>query len=396
MAFLAPDPFATIPTSLMYVGVSAILNCYNQIDVPAVSTRSLEKESMFYFSSMNVNTGTLISIRPDLPMLYPIRYVYGFSSKGFSYFITTQLKFSSSQLPNEYITKLVRVCQSDRHYYSYTEIPIDCVSNGQSVTEYNLIQAAYVGKSGTDLAKNLGINTTDDVLYAIFSKGENNIPANKSAVCIYSLKSIRRKFMENIQSCFDGHGSKGLEFIRRYSDSKNNSCINTKLKITEDFCGSELNHPIGGEHAISAVSVATYETRMTAVVAIQHRRFTVAFIGTADGHLKKLILESNTSAVQYDDIEIDENAAISSDLRFDPMEMHLYVMTKDRVTKVKLYDCDDFLDCPQCSSVTDPYCEWCFMENNCSSFDDNHRQGVSNYIVIGVVVGSIILIFTAH
>jgi plexin A len=50
---------------------------------------------------------------------YPINYIYGFSSEGFSYFLTTQMKQTS---PSPYDSKIVRVCHDDSDYYSYTEV----------------------------------------------------------------------------------------------------------------------------------------------------------------------------------------------------------------------------------------------------------------------------------
>ena len=89
----------------------------------------------------------------------------GFDSEGFSYFLTTQMRQTS---PSPYHSKLVsrqltdsdrqlaekshllvidtdfeinfaqvRVCHDDSDYYSYTEIPIECVSQGLS---YTLVQ----------------------------------------------------------------------------------------------------------------------------------------------------------------------------------------------------------------------------------------------------------------
>jgi plexin A len=55
---------------------------------------------------------------------YPINYIYGFSSEGFSYFLTTQMKQTS---PSPYESKIVRVCHDDSDYYSYTEVRIQSI-----------------------------------------------------------------------------------------------------------------------------------------------------------------------------------------------------------------------------------------------------------------------------
>ena len=81
----------------------------------------------------------------------------------------------------------------------------------KSGSQNNLpLQAAFVGKPGSDLASNLGITPQDDVLYAVFSESDSSEgeitskPNKNSALCVYSLKKIRRKFMQNIQRCFTG------------------------------------------------------------------------------------------------------------------------------------------------------------------------------------------------
>lgn len=53
----------------------------------------------------------------------------------------------------------------------------------------------------------------DNKIYKIISR---------SALCVYSLKSIRRKFMQNIKACFNGNGARGLDFI-----SPNMNCVST-------------------------------------------------------------------------------------------------------------------------------------------------------------------------
>jgi plexin A len=221
------------------------------------------------------------------------------------------------------------------------------------------VQAAYLGKPGADLAENLAITAQDDVLYAVFAEGRSDAATNRSALCVYSLKSIRRKFMQNIKSCFNGNGPRGLDFI-----SPNMHCVSTKLQtISEDFCGLDVNSPLGGEQPMSAVPVALFTTMLTSVAATTTSGFTVVFIGTQDGHVKKVVVESQTSALEYADIPVDEQSAVQSDMHFDKQELNLYVMTKHKVSKVKVYDCTVYTTCGECLGAKDPYCGWCSLEN---------------------------------
>lgn len=219
VAFIAPGPPNPPVSQVMYVGVTYTGNSPYRSEVPAVSSRSLDKEKMLNIAESAVTTGTRIYVNSLSRERYPINYIYGFSSEGFSYFFTTQLKNTEA---TNYISKLVRLCQDDMHYYSYTEIPVECKNEGKN---YNLVQAAYVGKAGSVLAGALGITAQDDVLYAVFAESDLSTsprPSNHSALCVYTLKSIRRKFMRNIQKCFSGDGDRGLEFI-----SPSHKCVLT-------------------------------------------------------------------------------------------------------------------------------------------------------------------------
>lgn len=219
VAFIAPGPPNPPVSKVMYVGVTFTLGSPYRSEVPAVSSRSLEKDKMFTIAQTAVTTGTRMFVNSLARERYPINYVYGFSSEGFSYFLTTQMRHMTS---NQYISKLVRVCHDDENYYSYTEIPIDCVNGGR---KYNLVQAAYMGKAGSELAADLGITAQDDVLFAVFSESDatqTGKPSELSALCVYSLKAIRRKFMANIKNCFSGKGERGLDFI-----SPSHKCVPT-------------------------------------------------------------------------------------------------------------------------------------------------------------------------
>uniref|UniRef100_A0A1B0D0Z4 Uncharacterized protein n=1 Tax=Phlebotomus papatasi TaxID=29031 RepID=A0A1B0D0Z4_PHLPP len=349
VAFIAPGPPDPPASHVMYVGVTFTGNSPYRSEIPTIASSA-------------VTTGTRIFINSFSRESYLVNYVYGFSSERFSYFLTTQLKHNSHSAPREYISKLVRICQDDSNYYSYTEIPIDCISEAAGGTKYNLIQAAFVGKPGSDLAENLSITQQDDVLFAVFSVGNGNRTTNRSALCVYSLKAIRRKFMQNIKACFNGNGPRGLDFI-----SPNMQCVPTKLQtISEDFCGLDVNSPLGGEQPIAAIPVALFATPLTAVAATRTSGYTVVFIGTARGHLKKVVVESATAAIEYADIVVDEGNPVNPDMHFDTHQMNIYVMTTKRISKVRVNDCTIYETCGECLGARDPYCGWCSLENKCS------------------------------
>lgn len=128
-----------------------------------------------------------------------------------------------------------------------------------------------------------------------------------------------------------------------------------------------MNSPLGGEQPIAAVPVALINSQLTSVAATRTSGYTVVFIGTADGHLKKVVVETATSAIVYADIVVDPSGSpVNADMHFDTAELNLYVMTERRVAKVKVHDCTVFQTCGECLGAKDPYCGWCSLENKCS------------------------------
>lgn len=163
----------------------------------------------------------------------------------------------------------------------------------------------------------------DDVLYAVFleenstaSSGDpshhysgNGIPnisndrQQNSAVCVFSMKAIRRTFMENIKKCFNGQGERGLDFI-----SPSMKCVSTKLQtISEDFCGLDVNSPLGGDMPIAALPIHVYHGRRLtgAILTDAPNSAQVIFVADSEGNIMKLIFdEKQQQAVEYDRVDV--------------------------------------------------------------------------------------------
>jgi plexin A len=66
--------------------------------------------------------------------------------------------------------------------------------------------------------------------------------------------------------------------------------------IGEDFCGLDVNTPLGGGEAVIERPVCTMNNvLLTAVAATSTGDFTVVFLGTSKGHLKKVIFNYLTT-----------------------------------------------------------------------------------------------------
>ena len=233
VAFIAPGPKGQSRSNVLYVGATYTGKSNMCRNVPAVSSRSLESGNFLDLANIDMTTSTRMQVNSLVQKSYRIDYVYGFSSEGFSYFLTRQRESMKSTAP--IISKLVRVCHDDPSYHSYVEVPIKCMD--QNRKDYNLVQSAYLSKPGVDLAARLDIQTTDDVLFASFSLSndqEGKSTANsafKNALCVYSMKSVRSMFTKNIQKCFTGAGETGLPFIM-----PSYPCINVVSNLISISC----------------------------------------------------------------------------------------------------------------------------------------------------------------
>lgn len=98
----------------------------------------------------------------------------------------------------------------------------------------------------------------------------------------------------------------------------------------------DVNTPLGGEKPVLAVSVLNFTTLLTSVAATSAGNYTVVFLGTRDGHLKKVVVESGKSGTEYDDQEIDPGSKVLPDMFFDPQKSHLYVMTERKVSCISI------------------------------------------------------------
>ncbi|XP_066284824.1 plexin-A2-like isoform X5 [Branchiostoma lanceolatum] len=365
-AFIAPGP--SDQGEVLYVGVSRTDRGLFS-NPPTVSSRTVAADSnninIFKFASSDEFSEPKIDMNPNVLSIYPnfnIKYVYGFSSGFYSYFVTVQPE--SYNVPNgPLLSKIVRICHDDNKYHSYIELPLMCSANS---VNYNLVQAAYIGKPGAILAGNMGVTPNDDVLFAVFSKSQSSSdnPTSSSALCVYTIKDINRAMKARIQDCFNGNGNLGIDWS---TGTLSTECRQSNLPINDDFCGFEVNHPMGGTMPIPAQPVySTNSATLTAVTSLEVQEYTVVFLGTNRGHLKKVVVTSGTSGQEYEDLTVVASSAVLPSMYFTQDKNYIYVATQRQVTLVPVENCGQYSTCGECLGVRDPYCGWCVLDNKCS------------------------------
>ncbi|KAL7859458.1 hypothetical protein SRHO_G00146050 [Serrasalmus rhombeus] len=262
---------------------------------PTLSSRKLmaneENADMFNFVYQDEFVSSQLKIPSDTLSKFPtfdIYYVYGFSSEQFIYYLTLQLdtQLTSPDASGEqfFTSKIVRLCVDDPKFYSYVEFPIGCTKDG---VEYRLVQDAYLTRPGARLARSLGISEREEVLFTVFAQGQKNRakPPKESALCLFTLRKIKQKIKERIQSCYRGEGRLSLPWLL----NKELACINSPLQIDDNFCGQDFNQPLGGTTTIEGIPLfLDKEDGITSVVAYDYRGHTVTFVGTHSGRVKKV------------------------------------------------------------------------------------------------------------
>ncbi|KAI1882011.1 hypothetical protein AGOR_G00246280 [Albula goreensis] len=347
---------------------------------PTISSRQLardsEAEGMFAYVFHDEFVASMIKVPSDTFTVVPdfdIHYVYGFASGAFVYFLTLQPEMGGSGsggvglgpgVERIYASKLVRLCKDDPAFNSYVEVPLGCARGG---AEYRLLQAAHLAPAGAELARALGVGQDEHVLYAIFSQGRKRFTRNRiqgSALCAFPLRQINARIKDRLQSCYRGEGTLDLAWLK----VKDIPCSSALLTIDDNFCGLDMNAPLGVSEMVLGVPLFSEELdQMTSVIAYVYKNHSLAFVGTQSGQLKKIRVDDPShGALQYETVQAVGRGPILRDMAFSPDHHFLYVMSETQLTRVPVEVCSQYASCSSCLGSGDPHCGWCVLHNTCS------------------------------
>ncbi|KAF7629263.1 Sema domain-containing protein [Meloidogyne graminicola] len=397
-----PSTVSSLPQPrVLYIGstyVPVSLGQRDSLEVPAVSSISLENGRLFEFTEQSISSGTYMKLDYRRIPFFRIDYIGGFEANGFAYFATRQPKYTPQPDAQPTISKLVRVCTQDANFYSYTEAPLECEWAGQT---YNLLQAIYLANAGFDLAASMRLKPTDLVLFGAFARGEGperNLTMRDSALCAFSLRHIEAKFFENIRVCYNGNTRTNLPWF-----NSDKMCTATRYPDSEIMCGKDVNSYIGGEIPISSHALFVDKTSLFTSLAISSvQTATVAFIDTdmryfvacriianflfkiltinipqvfnmpdldklirmtkctSDGFLHKALLQGEDGQSHiFKSIQVsDDGHSVLQDIELDEKNGFLYI-------NIRL--CTQSQDCHSCLKAGNPYCGWCLKPSACTT-----------------------------
>ncbi|XP_076153290.1 plexin-B2-like [Alosa pseudoharengus] len=333
-----------------------------------ISTRVLEEFGDWVV--FNIVEASMVQTGPFVQR-YMHDFRHAFKDNGFIYFLFSR---TTGMGDKANFTFVARLCENDAHYYSYTELQLNCSSSNK----YNKIQAAHVAPAGAELARDLtaagehGTVEPDDlVVYAVFSSDED--AAGSSALCMYPLASINQALKRVISACYNNKGIiDGKVAVYSPFTKDDNPCKNTdygqKDLVNNYSCGDEfLPSPLAGkpEFALSATEAHTRPGLLTAVAVAVETDHTVAFLGTKGGEVLKVHLTS--SPYFYGRVPGDNTGEnINKNLLFDLKRDHLYITSEKTITMTPVQACHLKEDCQSCMALKDPYCGWCVLEGRCT------------------------------
>ncbi|XP_072180991.1 plexin-A4-like [Diadema setosum] len=359
-------------------------------DVPMVGIVAGNQNSQYLFTGISVvqmPTGNPVSkfnissfktdqIIAVTKLLENLHYTQVSWKSPYIYY-TIQLKVENL---NPAVAVIGRLCTdtTDPSLESYTQIQLECTD--QAGLNYNVIQAAHIGPAGSQLADSLSINSTDDVMYAVFTK-ESSSPV-QSALCLYKMSDIQQRFTQAVDDCFacsDGNcDGKSISFLRDsscglYRTSPKPESI--ECQATEG--GNAYYAYANGVNPVNASQVLTFsDVEPTSIVTTRERDSTVAFIGSSGGDLLKVHILNESSAYQYENVPLGEGSVLQGVFLDEDKEQIILATGSDegsQVLKLTLANCSNYQTCDECIGGNggddgDPYCGWCTLEASCTGY----------------------------
>ncbi|XP_041460959.1 plexin-B2-like [Lytechinus variegatus] len=132
------------------------------------------------------------------------------------------LYYFMSRGNNQKSAYLGRLCRNslDEQFASYTEIQLQCGS-------HNEIQSGHIGAAGSQLADSFSLESTDDLLYAVFGSDIS------SALCIYKMSDVEQSFDDAAKGCSRTGDNRGKQ-NNYLQDSSCNTVSSLKYQLSSN------------------------------------------------------------------------------------------------------------------------------------------------------------------
>ncbi|XP_069721697.1 macrophage-stimulating protein receptor isoform X2 [Phaenicophaeus curvirostris] len=250
-----------------------------------------------------------LTVLPPYRDNYTIRYAHSFADGDHVYFVTVQPERPGSAA---FHTRLARLSTHERDLRRYRELVLDCRfeskrrrrrrRDGEEDAErdvtYNVLQAAHAARPGARLARDLGINDTDTVLFGAFAEShpESREPRENSAVCAFPLRLLNQAMEEGMEKCCGtGHPAlpRGLSFFQPVQYCPHN--VNLSAPVTDTSCWDQPTLVPAASYKVDLFNGHLAGVLLTSIFVTALGDVTVAHLGTAEGRVLQMVLQRSSS-----------------------------------------------------------------------------------------------------
>uniref|UniRef100_A0AAZ3NPS7 Sema domain-containing protein n=1 Tax=Oncorhynchus tshawytscha TaxID=74940 RepID=A0AAZ3NPS7_ONCTS len=334
-----------------------------------ISTRILQdyRDWVVFESIIEAST---VQATPFVPK-YLHDFRHAFKEEGFVYFLFSRTMGSTD---NKNFTFVSRLCEDDPHYYSYTELQLNCGPGNR----YNKVQAAYVASPGKELARGMTesgqygkVLAWHKVLFMVASPDDDGAD---SALCMYPLNTINERLVDIISACYSDSGKiAGIPAVDIPYSYKTDEFCTSHIDVSS-LCGADfLPSPLASkpEFAQQAKAVIIRRGLLTAVAIAVENDHTIAFLGNSLGEVYKVRRGWNGMCGSGWFLEVCKVMSRES-------VQGKGLGEESMITKVPVQTCHLKTDCQSCVSPWDPYCGWCVLEGRCTRRSDCRRAEEKN------------------
>uniref|UniRef100_A0A0N5B395 Sema domain-containing protein n=1 Tax=Strongyloides papillosus TaxID=174720 RepID=A0A0N5B395_STREA len=340
-------------TGKLYIATSYSTDSPYRDNHPSISTR--EAPQYYPINYGSIEGEGAIQIRVEHRGRFKINYISVFKYEHYIFWASVQNKniyqkggIINAAVSNPLVTKLLRVCEDDERYISYSELEIQC--RGEDNTNYNILKSIYL---------------INDSLIGAFTDSSNR----NTAICIFSMGRIQSTFWYNIDRCRDGIGKYGMPHIGRdYKCTKK-----PNLQLDQDTCFLGVGGSIESEQVASII----YNDRI--ITTITGRNIggkTIIVAGTEDGDILQysLTISSNSGTpisrfILQKYAEFTATPDFISNIQF--MNDNEYIIASaNQLSIIRVSSCSYHDTCESCTQARDPLCGWCLLEGKCSQLSE--------------------------